>query len=207
MAITFNTLSKATSGTTTTSVTFSHTSDGNHLIVRVNLRGSPSNVSVTYNSISVPLVIEKLGSFVYTAIFHLATPASGANNVVVSWTGSCSYEVNAVNYSGAGDPTNSISASGTSAAPSVTVTSASGNLVIDSCVFFSIATLTVGAGQTQQVNENSGGANPVTGAGSYESGASSVTMSWSASGSDFWAIVGVDLPALSASTSNFLFFM
>lgn len=209
MAITFNTASQAYSSTTTTSVTFSHTSNSDPLIVRLHMRGTPASITVTYNGTSVPAVTNctKQGNAIYAAIHYLATPANGTYDVVVSWTGGCGYCINAVNISGAGSPVNGNSASASSNTPSVDITSATGSTVIDACSFYSNSTLTVGASQTQQYNQDTGaGAALLSGAGSYESGAATVTMSWSASGSDDWAIVGCSFPEASTATAQVIWF-
>jgi hypothetical protein len=82
--------------------------------------------------------------------------------------------------------------------PSVSVSSASGELVFDVVGNKnSDYTLSVGADQTELWQEASAyEADPtvnVRGAGSTELGASSVTMSWTLSGTTPWAIIAVPL--------------
>ena len=84
------------------------------------------------------------------------------------------------------------SATGSSTAPSVAVTSASGNMVVDVVANGSNIT---SSDKTQRwlknVNTSNGGGN---GAQSTAVGAASVTMSYTVT-SDWWAIIGVDVNA------------
>jgi hypothetical protein len=83
-----------------------------------------------------------------------------------------------------------VTASGTSGNPSVTVPSASGELVID--VAGALQALTVGGGQTERSNQNNADAGLRQGT-SEEAGAASVSMDWSGSG--HWAAIGSPLKA------------
>lgn len=74
---------------------------------------------------------------------------------------------------------------------SVTVTSATGELVIDAVTSGSGSELTVGSGQTQRSNQTL--ASSYTLGTSNEPGAASVPMTWSLSGEDYWAALGVSL--------------
>jgi hypothetical protein len=86
------------------------------------------------------------------------------------------------------------SASGNSTTPSISVTSAANELVID-CISWTAAsaiTGTVDASQTSLFNDP-GGATQVSGAGSSEAGAASVTMNWTLSSAAQWASCGIAL--------------
>ncbi len=72
----------------------------------------------------------------------------------------------------------------------VDVTSASDEVVVDVVGARNAASLTVGAGQTQRWNL---GVGVIDGGGSSESGAATVTMSWTLSDTFEWAIAGVSL--------------
>ena len=210
MAITFNTATTNLSSADGTSKTFSHTSDGKPLIVRVSLIGGATGVTVTYNGVSVPVKKENTYStYYYAGLFYLATPASGANNVVVSWTTSCGSAISAQNIAGADAPVNEVAAGGNNTTPSVNVTSNASSLVVDCVMWRSNAggTMTVGAGQTENFANviNTGGQYTRHG-GSYETGAATTTMSWTVSSTNEWSIVAVSFPVTAvANTSNFFF--
>src|SRR5512136_2468856 len=96
---------------------------------------------------------------------------------------------------------------GSNAAPTVTLSSAIGELVVDTAGIrqntTANQTLTAGANQTQRYNDASGTStnSNVRGAGSEKAGAVSVTMSWTAFSSEAWAIVAAPLkPASSCAT-------
>lgn len=208
MAITFNTASTKASAADGTSTSWSHTSDGNPLIVRVALQGGVSNVAVTYNGVSVPLVVENLySSFWYVGIFYLDAPASGSNTVAVSWTGSAGYTMSAVNVAGGGAPINTATGGANANSVSVNVTSATGDVVIDAVARRGAVALTVGASQTENfANLYGSGGSQIAHGGSYEAGAGTVTMSWSAGSANEWSIVACNLPAVSTATAQVIWF-
>jgi len=78
------------------------------------------------------------------------------------------------------------SATGNSTAPSVNVTSATGEMVVDVLSAKASPTATAGAGQTRQWHDAY--STTIRGAGSTEIGAGTVTMSYTLSASNRWAI-------------------
>lgn len=208
MAITFNTASTKVSSANGTSTSWSHTSDGNPLIVRVALQNGATGVTVTYNGVSVPVLVQNTyATFWYAGIFYLASPASGSNTVSVSWTNSCGFAMSAQNVAGAGTPTNTATGGANATSVSVNVTSATGDTVIDSVCRRGSVTLTAGAGQTENFTHvKSTGGTLVTHGGSYEAGSGTVAMSWSTGVADEWSIVACNLPSVS-STSQPVWFM
>lgn len=205
MAISLDTTATSTiTGTTATSKTYAHTcAAGTTLLtVCVSLRGSPTGVTATYNGVSMTSAGSVANGVRYAQIFTLNLPATGSNNVVVSWTGACCGAFCSQSWFGTGRIANFNSATGTATAqqPSVAITSKTGDFVID-CVSAEAAvteTLTVGAGQTQGLNTlvNDGGGNYELCGASREAGASSVTMSWAHSNTPrAWATCGISLVA------------
>ena len=154
---------------------------------------------VTYNGVAMTLGGSLNGSDGdRTTLFYLVAPATGANNVVVTFSATTfSAVAGAVSFSGVHQsaPVGSyVSASGTSTAPSVNASSEAGGMVIDCLAVAVGGAPSVGASQTQRWNDNetTGGE---TGAGSTEAGAASVTMSWSLGSSYAWAIGALPLKA------------
>lgn len=134
------------------------------------------------------------GTAAFCSLWYLVNPPTGAADVVFTSLfttdivmGVSSYEeIDLLNPFGSVNRAN-----GTSNAPSVVITSASGELVIDVMAAVNPSSNTVGAGQTQRWNTNV--ASSIRGAGSSEPGAASVTMSWSLGSSVAWSILGVPL--------------
>lgn len=115
---------------------------------------------------------------------------SSAQDVVVTLSANLSGVLTAVSGTGVNqaDPMGALAtATGTNDTPSVTVTSAADEFVVDTFNAFSV-TATVGAGQTERVNATGGSQR---GCVSTEGGASSVTMDWLLNTSyDSWAACG-----------------
>lgn len=116
------------------------------------------------------------------SIWGLITTATGAQTIVVTFAGTGNYgATGSVTVTG-GDTGDlfgtAVSAQTGTTTLTVDVTSASGELVLDSAVAYEgTPTLTVGGGQTDRFNA----INTVRGAGSTEPGAATVTMSWTVS--------------------------
>jgi hypothetical protein len=119
-------------------------------------------------------------------IYSLGNPPSGAQTVSITWAGSVFALACAITVTG-GDTSNVISntatATGTSTTPSVTCTSATGELVVDVVHASVSSTPTPGAGQTIRSDQEIGGGFQVF--MSSEAGAASVTMSHTVS-SNTW---------------------
>jgi len=128
----------------------------------------------------------------------LVSPPSGTANVVVTLGGNTDgIAVGVTTFTNVNQfaPLGSFaSAQGKSATPSVSTTSAAGELVLDTVAFKDGLALDVGANQTQLWSA-ANSANKVRGAGSTEAGAASVTMSWSQPSSTIkeWAIGAVSI--------------
>ncbi len=141
----------------------------------------------------------------YHAVAYLVAPSTGAHDLVVTWSGTnvSRITIGARTFGGV-DPltpfSNSAFAQADSTAPSVTVTSDTGELVVDTVgtgmhLFSSVDTITGhGAGQTEQYNQqDDASVNGTNGAGSYKDGAASVTTSWTIDHSIGWVSVGISL--------------
>jgi hypothetical protein len=144
----------------------------------------------------------------------LVNPTTGANNVVVNFNGSnqTAY-AGAISFTGADQtvPTEGIaSSSASSNNPNVSVTTTSSNTIVTDCGTFDSAAATLTSSQTQQY--------VLTGSRRGFSATQSVPsptttgMSWSASETQVWNLVGigarsVDAPITSGSvTSDVIFF-
>ncbi len=194
------TSSAATASGGASSLTFSHTvNSGSNSILVVEVASSHGGASdpvssVTYGSQTLTLAgSASLPNSETTDIWYLLAPTVGTANVVVTLTGSCHFVAGATDYFGVSQTTpwgTLVTATGSaSSTPSVSVASAAGQLVIDSIVDQGDAgSITPsGTGQTQLWNQATGtAAGDALGGGSYQAGASSVTMSWTEGTAHNW---------------------
>jgi hypothetical protein len=195
-------LDPATSATgSTASLSWSHTVGTGMkrlLIVGVSLRGSQSVSGVTYGGIVLSNAVDVLGAGNQNraSMWYLVAPASGTATVTVTLAGSAAVIGGAVSLSGVDQTAplgTAVSANGTSASPSVTVSSATTQLVIDT-----MATngdggpQSAAGGQTEEWNTGTGtSGGDARGGGSTQPGAASVTMSWTLNASKSWALCAV----------------
>lgn len=138
-------------------------------------------------------------------IYYLASPATGTRNLVVTFSGAVGGAfIGADGYSGVdtttpvSDYTTGISVGSAASPASITIDSATDDLVVDLLGWaWNGATMTVGAGQTEDVNLADtlfGGSHAGC---SSEPGATSVTMSWTYTGNLNWAMAGLNIKAAS----------
>lgn len=181
--------------------TLSHTCAGTDRLLRVNVMhyDSSDDVSgVTYNGVAltpVPSGDATNGQY-WLSAFYLIAPDTGTHDIIVTVTGSVfDIGITAVSYINVHQSVplgTAVTATGTSTAPSVTVSSASDELVDDGLIIVSSGSLTVGAGQTQHVNTPTSNAF-IKYATSTEGGAASTVMSWTNGTSQAWAIMAVPI--------------
>lgn len=216
-----------TGSTAVGSLTFSHTvgAGGTNqiLVVGVNMFATadpfPTVSSMTYAGQSMTFLAAKNDDVspntrIRSEMWYITAPATGANNIAITFSASVRAIAGGMSYTGVRQttPLGTAASAGTegtfTATPSVTVSSAAGERVVDTVGIRQTAntpgdqTLTAGAGQTQRYNDVSGTNNNsnVVGAGSEEAGAASVTMSWTAFQSRPWAIVAAPLKPAGCAT-------
>ncbi len=188
------------------SLTFSHTvnSGSNRiLIVEVGIRQGGANetvASITYGGQALTLAgTAELNTQADAEIWYLLAPAVGTANVVVTLNGGHPFVAGATDYFGVDQSTplgTLAAATGSNSTPSVNVSSAPGQLVVDMVVAQgdSNSIAVSGSGQVQLWNQNTGSSGgDARGGDSYQNGASSVTMSWSEGNTQSWAIAAVPL--------------
>jgi hypothetical protein len=155
---------------------------------------TPSVSSATYAGQALTLVGSAFIDGEGVLIYSLVNPPSGTANVVIDYSSNPNYGsvVGVMSFTGVDQttplgPFAGATGSGTSA--SVNVSSAPDELVFDTVMNAYDKAIYVGGNQTQRWN-NQG--EPTAG-GSTEAGASSVTMSWSWTWSNPWAIGAVSI--------------
>jgi hypothetical protein len=165
-----------------------------------NTGGGTSATGVTYNGIALTPIANVFNTLTRTQLWELVAPATGSNNIIVSFNFSvpvCSGAVTYTNVSQSAPKGTVVTNSNSSGEPTVTCSSATGELVVDA-VGANTATLVVGASQTQRVNKAHTGANVGM---SEEAGAASVIMSWTGNSAD-WESVCVPVKPFVASTNT-----
>jgi hypothetical protein len=178
-----------------------HTSTGDPLYVCASISDNVKEYSrVTYAGILLERIGRVTGSAFSQEWWFLANPPAGTANVVATLLSSTEWlALAARNVSGVdldGFAKNLTTAAATSTAPSLTIPSAVGDLVLD---FLSqnanSQVYTPGAGQTQDWAISATG-NDHYSAGSREAGAASVVMSWGLSISTPWLYSAISIPAV-----------
>lgn len=208
MAVAFD-AAASTIGTSVSSLTFAHTCTGSNrlLIVGVSYGDATDTVSgVTYNSVAMTSVASanQAGAQVTAHIWRLIAPDTGANNVIITFTGTVTEAVGgAMSFTGV-DQTTPLGTAATntggagSTTITVTVSSAADEIVVDTQVLNN-AGATVDASQTARWDRD--GSVLASGGGSTETGAASTVMSWDVPGGCSYATVGVGIKPAQASLS------
>jgi hypothetical protein len=199
------------SASNASSLTWSHTVGAGFnriLVVGTSAAGLTSVSSVTYGAAALTRInATSSSSSETTEMWYLLAPPAGTANIVVTFSGSDSVAAGSVSFTGVSQSTplgTSASASGAGGTPSVTVASATNQVVIDTITDYADkSSLTAGASQTQRWNVTSGagGKTDVISGGSTKAGAASTTMSWTIGAAKAWSQVAVPLipaPAFSA---------
>lgn len=187
-------------------LTISHnvsSGDDKILIVKISTVNAVSSVTWDGNTMTQLSTINNSGARSY--IYYYLNPEEKTGDVIITKSSGAGDgcptigEVETWEDVNQGTPFGTpVTNYGTSTSASVSVSSDIGEKVIDVVTnkvspTFQSSTLTVGANQTQNFNRNRSGCVKTYGAGSYEEGASSVTMSWTLSTSRNWSIIGVSL--------------
>lgn len=187
------------------------------LVVGVSFRRSNSVTvtGITYGSSSLIYILAADSTDQNTKyraeLYYLIAPTVGTAAITVSFSGTDDVEHavgSGLSFTGVHQTTaigTPNGAGGTkTTAPSVTVSSATREVVVDTVAakYKKILSLTVGAGQTERWNRTiTAGSFGLIGAGSTEPGASSVTMSWTPIDFEQWAMVAVPLKPATSPTA------
>jgi uncharacterized repeat protein (TIGR01451 family) len=213
-AITTDPTSSAFTSSAALSLSWSHTigaGSNRLLLVGVSINAGTTVSSVTWGAQALALVGAQNGQATQSRseIWSLVAPASGTGTITVNMSAAAVFGAGGASFSGVDQTTplgTFVSAGNNSTTPTVTVTSAAGELVFDTLAARGDSlTATVGAGQTQLWNYTTGSSpNDVIGASSTEPGAASVTMSWTLAIGRSWALGAVPIrPTLPTPTPTF----
>ena len=206
--VTVDAVSSITS--TNTPITLSHTTgSGLNRLMLVGISQKNRTVtSVTYGGTALTLVGEDIStSEGRIHLYKMVNPPSGTANVVVTFNSNPDKGaiIGIVTFTGV-DQTTPLGAfastTGNSINPSLTLTSAVGELVLDVAAIKNEELVGLGSGQTQRWNRDSN--SDIIGGGSTKLGAASTTMTWTATDSDNWAIGAVSIkPATGITNTTF----
>lgn len=204
-----------TSSSSTYSVSHQTLAGDNRLmLVGISYRDNGSNTrqvnTVTYgaqNLTLVSLLRNSSGSDdVVTELWSLVAPAVGTANVTATWNETFTSKVMGVITFTNVDQTTPLgteqTATGSGAAPSLVVSSATNELVFDVVSWGNNNGVSPGSGQSEEWEEQEdpdGNASDLTGAASTEAGAASVTMSWSDENVN-WAQIAVAIKPFSGAS-------
>ena len=144
------------------------------------------------------------GSASFVQLFGILNPASGANNLIVNWTGTASVTVCAVTFNGTNQAAgfantfkNGTLATNVTAgtAASVTVTSATDDIAAGAVVDDNSSAIVTMGNTPNYTDSGSSFAN----GGTHDVGAATVSLNASYDGDSFWAFAGVDIAAAGTS--------
>lgn len=202
--VAFDAVSSAVISVAGTSLSWTHTPVGTPslAVVGVTIRKNASVTALTYGGTAMTFIRQDTSGNATTELWRLINPPTGAQTVSVTISAAQNFAGGAITFTGSDTTTpisNHAGATGISTTPSVTVTSASGELVVDA-VSLRSGTIpwTVGAGQTLRWER----AFSAAFGGSTEPGAASVTMSWTNSVSGGWAISAASVKAAGAAVAS-----
>ncbi len=181
MAITIDAISGSGAKSNVSSFTWNHTCAANTILVVTasgyDAAGGTSVSGVTYNGVALTKQLDSLtnSNQITTSIWKLNTPATGTHAIVVTFSAS-GYDWTsggAVSFFGGLGTTGNTGTYFLSGTPSITVTTTTGSLVVDS-IFNAQQPITCGQTQIQQANINSDSS-----ASSYKiATTNSTVMSW-----------------------------
>jgi hypothetical protein len=203
MAVAHDAASTAT-GANVTSLSWSH-AGGTPTAVGTGISWwdgeSNAITGVTYDGVAqtVAAAATRAGFADRCSIYGLGAPAAGTKTVAVTWGAGVYPVAGAETVTGSDTSTvfsNTATADGSSTTPSVTVTSATGELVL--AVMDARQTFTTDASQTERWNTNQSG---LRGAGMTEAGAASVVMNGTLGASDNWIFAGVSFKEAAAGAA------
>jgi hypothetical protein len=198
-------------GSFVTTVSFACTASGSDRFVTINVHwyADPAETitSVTYagSSTGITLIDSQAvtGATEVISAYRLIAPPTGSQTVAVNFSGLAKVAIGVIPYTGVNQVTplgTAAKAGGSAATATVTVTSATGELVQDIVGVDQDDTLTVDGSQTQHVL--TGASSNDTGV-STEAGAAPVVVSWTTgTGTSNWGIIGFSIKPVAAAPSG-----
>ena len=203
-----------TAGTTLTNSNLTVGSGANRILLAGVLFGGalPTITAFQWDAAGTPQNLTLVPGTSFTsstrsgAIYALVAPTAGNKQLKITWTGTNECSLGCASYTGASQAAiatacpNGVTSSGTSAAPNIVVTSATGDIVFgifndNNQVWTTTSGNTVWT-ETALVVENA--------AGAYVAGAASVTLTYNIAASDTWSSAGCDVAQVAAAANPFV---
>lgn len=188
--------------TTATSLTYSHTvAAGSNRVLYVSVAVDAAanfNPTVTYAGVSMTDLGVEVTTNRYLTVFRLVAPATGANNVVISSLPGGGDEASfACSFSGVDQTTPEdapVTTNGNLGTTSVTVATATNDMIWDTVTANTPTTLTPGGSQTLPANGSITDASSAH-ATSYRTGNGSLAMDWTLGSAQTNAQIGLNINA------------
>jgi hypothetical protein len=162
-----------------------------------------ANISVTYGGVALtPIVSSSSAADPFVIFYYMVTPPVGTDDVVATVSATNDIILGVSNYTGVNQANpfrNAVGASGTGASMSLAISSATNDVCVDAASIDNDLSIAPASGETERWNTDNTLliTDALTGAGSEEAGASSVTMShtWSGTGvaTATWRVVIVSI--------------
>ena len=156
-------------------------------------------IAITYNGVTVPLLVKDNVSAIYCYTFGLLSPATGANTLSITWGGgSFDFSIGVSSWNGVGSERTIASNNSSGSPATVTPTSSSGDMLVDSFFYYSNRKpVTANGAQTVlfQDIENNQGDNIGS---SYRTSAGNSQLSWTTNDGGGYILCG--LPLVPAAT-------
>ncbi len=182
-------------GTSSKTNTVSHTvAAGIDRLLVVGVSSVSVGISVTWGGVALTLLANNSNLGAKVQIWYLVNPAVGTQDVVVTLLASTNSVVGVENFTGVrqGEPFGAVvSATGESTAVTATVTTQSGEMVIDVIAADANVTGSAGANQTERWDSNV--STNITGIGSTQAGSDGGVMSYTLSGSAKWVTIAAPI--------------
>jgi hypothetical protein len=203
-------VSKNANGNTSgnaTSLTWSHVSDGNPLYVLVAFNSTARFATgVTFNGVALTLKARYDTAGVGLELWTLDAPASTTANVVVSASATGLILGGSFSVSGGMVPSvltadNFVGANGSSTAPTATISSRTGDLVLGLCNNATTSQTFTSGGSQSRIFTNTAANTNEHGAADTKAGAASVTMSWTLGTTGVWGVALISIPVSSAAST------
>lgn len=206
--VTIDAITTASTENSGASITWAHTVAGTNrgLLVSVSGTSQAAASGVTYNGVAMTNVghTQEPTTGKRVSIWKLIAPATGTNNIVVSFASPVAAVCGAISFQNVHQTTLTgtyASATGNSSAPAVTVTSDQSELSFAAMACNDV-TATPDPTLEQRWNLASA-ASSIRSSGTTETGAASVVHDWTLSTTSAWAAVGVSVKAATGTATNY----
>lgn len=211
MAVAFDAVSSGVNAAVGTTLTVAHTAGAGATIAIVGLSfrtlGSlPTGIAVTYDGVAMTHISTVGGgaaTVTKASLWYIANPPASAANVVATWTNDNWCVMGITSFTGSAGTVSGTQSfeSGSTSAPTIDITSATGAMVTDVCATAGTSSTAAGTGSTERYEVHAT-PNQCSGSGSTEPGASTVTLDWTFGAADQAVQIGVSVDDIASGYSE-----